>query len=68
MVPGAAWVSRTRSRLSRLKKLSGKFLSAIGPRTMDARIVMVIPAPAHRVFDIVARRNAAQSLLVYCDP
>jgi hypothetical protein len=24
--------------LSRLKKLSGKSLSAIGPRTMDARI------------------------------
>ena len=50
---GAAWVSPLRSRLSRLKKLSGKSLSAIGPRTMDARIVMAIPAPAHRVFDIV---------------
>ncbi len=57
MVPGAAWVSPLRSRLSRLKKLSGKSLSAIGPRTMDARIVMAIPAPAHRVFDIVGSQK-----------
>ena len=56
MVPGAAWVSPLRSRLSRLKKLSATALSWQFLRLLIECSILW------------ARRNAAQSLLVYWLP